>query len=252
MRLPQKVQIEMRFHLLGAKRLVRHGHHPLRSALKRHELRDTFVNRRNDLHARRARTHNPNPSTVDCCIVVPTGTVKRSATERVEAVDVGQLRMVQHPSRRNYDIHNIDMTTASLQIPATVEPFATHYLIAEARTSSHVVLLRNPLKIRLYLRARRVGVRPLGIRCERIAVQLRRNVTTQSRIRIFSPRAADSITFFVDGEIGEAGFGELDRAEDPGHSGTDDREPQRPERMRWMQSHGNITLGRIMTSRARW
>ena len=50
------------------------------------------------------------------------------------------------------------------------------------------------------------------------------------------PGATETVVLLVDGEVGEAGLGQLHPAEDPRHPGTDDGEPEVAISLAWL--HG--------------
>jgi len=88
------------------------------------------------------------------------------------------------------------------------------------------VPVRNTFEVGLDLGTRRESVAPLGVRLERVAVEVGGNVTRDPRICILPPSATQSIGLLVDREIIEAGRPELDRRQDAGHAGPKDCEAQ--------------------------
>ena len=158
--------------------------------------------------------------------MVPARAVEHRSLELVEALEVGELGMVQHAGSGNHDVDIVAVPALRLDVPrAVVEP-AARDRVAEPDLPLDVVLVRDTLEVPLDLVARRESVAPFGRGRERIGVEVGRDVAREPRIRVLPPRPTDTVRFLVDGEVREAGVLQLDRAEDSGHAGADDREPQ--------------------------
>jgi hypothetical protein len=96
----------------------------------------------------------------------------------------------------------------------------------EPHQARHVVFRDHALEIRLDLGAEREEVAPLRIRFERIRVAVRRHVAGQSRVAVLAPGAADARGLLEDRDVVEAGFAQLDAAQDAGHAGADHRDAE--------------------------
>ena len=199
-------------------------HHPLRGALEQRVLRHALGERAGDLHRGRARTDHADAPAVERHRVVPARAVERRALERVDALELRDLRVVQHAGRRDDDVDLVAVAARGLDLPAAALERAALDLVAEAEVRHHAVLLRGALEIGLDLSARRIAVAPARVQRERVAVQVRGHVAAEPGIGVLAPGAAEPARLLVDGEVAEPGLLELDRREHAGHAGAEDRD----------------------------
>ena len=140
----------------------------------------------------------------------------------------GYARVMQHARRRDHDVDIVVVTLGRLEVPPAVGERAAHHLVVETNALDDTEVAGNPFEIRPDLGAGREPVTPVGRERERVRVEMRRNVACETGVRVLAPRSADGRALLVHREVGEARFGELDRAQDAGHAGADHREPQWP------------------------
>ena len=98
------------------------------------------------------------------------------------------------------------------QVPSAGEIGRFGDLGREPHEPHDVELVRHPLEIRLDLRAGGVFVAPLGIRGERVGVDVRGNVAREARVAILSPRSAQARGFLVDDDVVVPVFEQPNRA----------------------------------------
>ena len=211
--------------LVGVRRILLR-HDPLRGSLEQRQVRDPIHDRGRDLHGRGAGTDDADARAVDRCVVVPAGAVEHGAGEGVAALDVRIARLMQHAGRRDHDVHFVVRAAFGLELPAPGGEAATDDALAVARVPVEAVIACDAGEVRADLRTGREPVAPFGIRRERVAVEVRRDVAREARIRVLAPGTAGPVAFLVDGEVGDPGFQQLHAAEDPGHARPDDRDAE--------------------------
>ncbi len=72
--------------------------------------------------------------------VVPAGTVEAGTLERIETLDVGHRRVVQHAGRSDDDIGAVVVAAIGLDQPSSVREEETAHLDAEADAIEHAML----------------------------------------------------------------------------------------------------------------
>ncbi len=174
--------------------------------------------------------------------MVPPGAVERRARERVEAVEVGQVRMVQYAGGRDHHVGRVMAARGRLDLPPPVTERARDDLLPEHDVATDVVLPCHALEVGADLVAARERVRPVRVGREGVRVEVRRHVARETRVGVLAPRPAEGLGLLVDGDVLVAGTPELDHAQDPGHSRADHHEAQRSRR-RSCVGHGRQPTG---------
>ena len=194
-----------------------------------------------DLHCRRTGADHADPSTVERHRVIPSRAVERGTRERIETLDVRDVRVVQHPRGRDHHIHDVVRAGRRLQVPTAVDELAPVDALAESHAVDHPVVPRHPFEVRVDLRTGRERVAPLGVGRERIRVEVRRHVARDTGIGVVPPRTADPVALLVDHDVVEPGLGQLDGGQDAGHPGADHGKSQRSSVLRI--DHGGTLCG---------
>jgi len=189
------------------------------------ELTDRPHDGRHDLHRARPGTDDADPAPGQFDGVIPAGAVERCAGERVETLDVGVAGMVQDAGGADHHIGLVGLAAGELDVPTGAVVAQPTDLGVELDEVAHAEACRHVLQVGEDLRPGSEGVRPVGVRCEREAVQVRGDVARDPRIGVVPPRAAQSVGLLVYDDRVEAGLLQLDRAEDAGHAGTDHDDP---------------------------
>ena len=211
---------EGRLLLVGVGR-VRRGRDPLRRPLEEPQLGDLVDDGRDDLDRARARPDDADPLSRDRHVVIPARAVEAWAAERPEPLDVRVRWMMEHAGRGDDEVGHVRRAVGVGEVPAPALEDTPPDLLAVADLRVDAIAPRDVLEVGPYLRAGREPVRPFRIEREGVAVEVRRDVARESRVRVLAPRPPEPVGLLVDRDVVEAGLAELDRREDAGHDGTD-------------------------------
>src|SRR5688572_9754506 len=134
--------------------------------------------------------------------------------------------MVQNSRRRDDDVDLVAHAARRLEMPPAVAELAARDLRPEPDAPIDTPAPRDALEVGLNLAPRRVDVAELRVRREGVAVEVRRHVAGDSRIRVLAPGAAEAVRLLVDHHVAVPGLLEPNGGEDARHAGADDREAQ--------------------------
>ena len=196
---------------------------PLSGALKKGEMGHLAGQVRCNLHGGGAGADNADTPAVQWDVVVPAGCVKHIACEVIQAIKVGIDGVVQHTGSGYDDIDHVQFLLAALEMPIAVLVASLRDLSVEFYEAFDVEFFCYCSKIGQYFCAGGETVAPFRIGLKGVAVHVRRHIAAQARIGIVAPGAAQTVSFFIDGEIRDAGILELDGSQNAGHSCPDDR-----------------------------
>ena len=148
--------------------------------------------------------------------------MEHRATEVVEPLDVGVLRMVQDARRGDDDVGRVGGAVARLDPPPPVLIGHAADIGAVPDATLDVEAPGHVLEVVPDLGAGGEHVAPLRVGCEGVAVQVGRDVAGDTRVRVLPPRAAKGVGLLVHDEVGVPRLLQLDGAEDAGHTRADD------------------------------
>lgn len=132
---------------------------------------------------------------------------------------------MEHSCGGDDEVGRVPLAVGRLDVPAAVPELQPADLRAVPDVLVDVVAAGDGLEVGQDLAARREDVAPLGVRRERVAVQVRGHVARDPGVGVLTPGAAETIRLLVDRDVGEAGLLQLDGAEDARHARTDDDDP---------------------------
>ena len=201
--------------------------HPLRRPLEQAEVRHPLDEGRGDLHRRGPGADHTDPPAVEGNRMIPTGAVEHGAPERLDALESGDVGVVQHAGGGDHNVGVVTATGGGGQAPPTVGELARRDLLAEVHDVTDAPPGCHAFEVGLDLVTGREAVGPLGVRFERVGVGVRRHVTGDAGVGVLAPRAADPVGLLVDDHVVVARFVQLDGGEDPRHARSDDGEPHR-------------------------
>ncbi len=208
-----RIAAKRRFLLLGEGRVF-HRHDPLRGALEVAQLAGARRECGDNLHAGRAGADDADAFAVECHGMIPARTVEAGTLEGIEAGNGRLVRVVQDPGGGDHDIGRIAQPAFHLELPASIVEFATDDFLVEADQLLHTVLLHGAFEVLLDFGAGRQHVAPVRVWLERIGIGVRGHIAGESRIGVFAPGAADPGGFLIDRAVRDAGFEQLDAAQD--------------------------------------
>src|SRR5207245_7706855 len=139
---------ELRLLVLAVGRILRRPD-PLSRPLEEGRLVDPADESREHLHGRRPRAHDADPRAVEAHVVVRARAVERGALELVEALEVGELGMVQHTGGRDDDVDVVAVPALRLDAPRAVFEAAARDRVAEPDLPLDAVLVRDLLEVSL-------------------------------------------------------------------------------------------------------
>ena len=145
---------------------------PLRRALKHGDRADPIDKRCNDLHRRRTRANHANATTIERHAVVPARAVKRCPSERLDAIEVRNVGMVQHAGSRNDHVDGVGATVGGGEVPSAVHELGLIDCSAKHDALRDCVPLRDTLEVRLDFGTRGIAMAPLGVGLKRVAIEV--------------------------------------------------------------------------------
>src|SRR3546814_18316242 len=92
--------------------------------------------------------------------MIPSRRVEAGALERFEALELGDVRVVENAGRGNHQVEPVAIAGGGGQVPLSVHIDQAHDLVAEADQGQHAMVARHALEIgEKFLRSeeRRVG-----------------------------------------------------------------------------------------------
>ena len=191
-------------------------------ALVHVEVTHLGLDGRHDLDGRGAGPDDGHPPAGEVDVVVPLRGVEQVTGERLDALDLGELRRGQATGR--VDQRGAREVARGRPHPPQhrlVVPRRLEELDAEVEAVEHAGLGRDLLQVREDLGLRGVGVRPVGVRREREAVEVARDVAGRARVGVGPPRAAERLVLLDDEELLPVLL-EADRQGHAGEAGADD------------------------------
>lgn len=135
--------------------------------------------------------------------------------------------MVQDATRGDHHVEVCSMSARSLEVPHTPVVDRGDDFVAEAKMRDDPMVDRNALEVRLDLVPGREHAGEIGIRSERVRVDVRRDVASDAGIGVLAPRAAGAVGLLETDDVGDAGLAQLDHCEDAGHACPDHANAQR-------------------------
>ncbi len=113
------------------------------------------------------------------------------------------------------------MAADKLQLPAAIAVAGIAALFTETGEFIDAVLARRTFKIGLYFRPGRQVTSPVRIALEAVGIEVRGDVTGQTRVRILAPGAADPVGLFIQGDVLVAQVLQANASEYAGHAGAE-------------------------------
>src|SRR5262249_5790774 len=201
-----------------------------------------------DLDRARPRADHTDALPGDRSAVIPARAVEAGSREVRDPRNLRIRRMVEHPGRGDDEIGVVGRSVGEPEAPAAALEGTTGALPAAADQRIDAPAPRDVLEVREYLAPRREAMRPFGIERERIAVEVRRDVAGEARIRVLAPGPAETVGLLVDDDVIAAHFSQPDCGEETGHPGPDDGEAERRSERQWLAltTRGNVLKRRTM------
>ncbi len=186
--------------------------------------------RRNDLNRTGCGSDDPHAKVREIDIVGPVGGVEHRTGERAHAGQVRYRRAVQLADRCDKDVGADRPAIGHGHHPlaALVVPSGTVDRHPEPDVLRHPEVSGHPFQVGEDLGLRRPFATPLGVRCEREAVQVTRNIARGSGVGVVAPGATERVGLFEDRERMDSRPSQQDSQADPAETGPDDQDAGGP------------------------
>ena len=161
--------------------------------------------------------------------VIPARRVEGFAGKALQARNARIGRLIQLTTSADQRLRQVVLTILADHSPqaAGLLELGTRHLRVAADFAGQLVLVHTVLDIRHDLRLRGELATPVGLRLERIRIQMGWHIAGCTRIVIVAPGAAHRGRFFQHEKIVDTAFLQLDSQADTGKTGTDNQHAQR-------------------------
>lgn len=199
-------------------------YHPDRRALIHRQVLCVLGQLGDELNGGGAGADQADPVAGGSIAVVPLGGVDDLARERLDAFDIGHLRLREVSGGREQVLAGDGVAGFGGDHPVLMFliPAGARHRGVETHVLAQVVLVGHVAGVLLQLRARREQPGPVGVGLKRVRVRCRRDVDRQAGVVVDVPRTAKIILAIQDRQIGQAQLLELDCRPHAAETGPDD------------------------------
>ncbi len=158
--------------------------------------------------------------------MAPPRRVEPRAAERLFAGKLRHVWPVKLAHRRDHDIGLETFAVGEVHVPALLVVAVAHrrHLRTGADVFAEIEASDAVLQVREDLRLLCVETRPVGLRRERITIEVGGHVAGGTGVCVVTPRAADARVLLQHDEVVEARLAQPDAGADAGNAGADDHD----------------------------